>query len=448
MKLTQVCLRKRKMNLKPEAFVRGWQWNNSWFISQERPVVNIGMKESLEQRSVACHQVEELLSPLHANKPFKPIEIVETVMKKIPKDETHPLWQANPSYTYSDMTWLPKNSQMQFASAITNSATVNSLPERITKSLSKFSPPPETKYRLETLVKNAYIGDAVQNLLPRNFRVPYIGWHPVESKMRPRNLYDHTKNTWGRSMPREYGIPNNRKLLNLSRAIFMETLKISGLGTQLLPSVDTEVHRQLLSRPDGKLVRLNLNVPLSLYGKKPLPPNVDVSNIKCLDATPVPSVSPMDPLATLHATNIYHTSSAHPISSTQHSHPFTHTVFDHYTHHVDPKWNVQAQQAKSLMQGFCVAVGQARLRWGEAVSGDLPEPVSVNIISTDGQRYQLATFQLNSLDLGSQVKNVFWAHPSTLDLFEFCGYHEAQVTLAGLSLETFCHLGAVIADGV
>ena len=94
----------------------------------------------------------------------------------------------------------------------------------------------------------------------------------------------------------------------------------------------------------------------------------------------------MDPLATLHPTNIYHPSSAHPITSTLHSHPFTHTVFDHYTTHVDPNWNVQVQQAKSLMTGFSVALGQARLRWGEVVAGDLPEPVTVNIISTDGRR--------------------------------------------------------------
>ena len=100
----------------------------------------------------------------------------------------------------------------------------------------------------------------------------------------------------------------------------------------------------------------------------------------------MPSVAPMNPLATLHPTNIYHPSSAHPITSTLHSHPFTHTVFDHYTTHVDPSWNVQVQQAKSLMTGFSVALGQARLRWGEGVAGDLPEPVSVNIISTDGRR--------------------------------------------------------------
>lgn len=228
----------------------------------------------------------------------------------------------------------------------------------------------------------------------------------------------------------------------------METVKIGGSGSETVHSVETEVHKQFISRPDGKLVRLNLTVPLSLYGRKPLPPHVGISDIESLNATPVPSVSPMDPVATLHPTNIYHPSSAHPISSTLHSHPFTHTVFDHYATHIDPGWNVQAQLAKSLMTGFCVALGQARLRWGQEVEGDLEEPVAVNIISTDGQRYQLATFQLNSLDLGLGAKNVFWHHPDTLDLFEFCGYQEAQVRLDGLNMETFSHLQSLISEGV
>ena len=73
--------------------MRGWQWNNAWFISQERPVTNIGMKESLQQRNIPCYQAQELLTPLSEDKPSQPVEIVETVMKKMPHDETHPLWQ-------------------------------------------------------------------------------------------------------------------------------------------------------------------------------------------------------------------------------------------------------------------------------------------------------------------------------------------------------------------
>merc|ERR1719232_1372716 len=111
---------------------------------------------------------------------------------------------------------------MKFAAAITNTAVVSRMPDRYNQYLSDF-----------TL--------------------------PVEAKMRPRNLYDHTKYTWGRSMPREYGVKNDRKLKNLSRSLFMESVKISGSGTQLLPSVEKEAHRQFIVRPDGKLVRFDVS---------------------------------------------------------------------------------------------------------------------------------------------------------------------------------------------
>ena len=39
-----------------------------------------------------------------------------------------------------------------------------------------------------------------------------------------------TQASWGRSMPREYGVPKDRKLRNLSRGLFMESLKMVGEG--------------------------------------------------------------------------------------------------------------------------------------------------------------------------------------------------------------------------
>ena len=97
MKLSQVLLRKRKMNTKPESYIRSWQWNNLWYISQERPVTNIGMKETLQERNINCFHPEELLSPLYEQRNLSGIKIVETVKNKIAKDERHPLWQVQSS---------------------------------------------------------------------------------------------------------------------------------------------------------------------------------------------------------------------------------------------------------------------------------------------------------------------------------------------------------------
>ena len=86
--------------------MRNKDWNNLWYLGQERPVVNIGFKEALEQRGVPSYKPDELLSPLHENNRSDHVETVETRMKKLPKDENHPLWQVCrlKSY-YSKQAW-------------------------------------------------------------------------------------------------------------------------------------------------------------------------------------------------------------------------------------------------------------------------------------------------------------------------------------------------------
>jgi len=448
MRLTQVLLRKRKMNRKPESFVRSWQWNNSWYIAQLRPVYPIGMKEAVERRGIPVHQPEDLLSKFHPDPEFEEQEITETRLNTPARDATHPLWKDTPAYTFHDRTWLPKNNWLKFASAITNTETIASFkPASAEKSKLKTNPPDfKVLGRVENLLKDVYIGDAVQKKLPRNFRVPYIGWHPVEDKMTPRKLYDHTIASWGRSMPREYGVPNTRKLLNLSRGLFMESLKLLGPTSQPLRcSVDPEQHSQFISRPDGKLVRLNLRIPVTVYGDTPLPP---LSSVDPDLITPVPDVSPMDPVASLHPTNIYQDISSHPVTSQAHSSPHAHLVIQHYTSPMSPQFMMDRELARAMMAGFTAALGQARLRYGNTISGTLPEPVRVNVVCTDGQNYVLGTVQLQSLDLGSDMKNLFCYNPEPLSLFNICDYVEGAVTMEGLDMETFSVLTSLITDGV
>jgi len=100
------------------------------------------------------------------------------------------------------------------------------------------------------------------------------------------------------------------------------------------------------------------------------------------------------------------------------------------------------------MLGFAAALGQARLLYGAEVEGDLPKPVAVNVVSTNGVSWELATFQLNSVDLGSEVKNLFFHHGETLRLMDYCGYREARPCLDGVKPETFSMLQALMTAGI
>ncbi len=63
---------------------------------------------------------------------------------------------------------------------------------------------------VEDVVRETLLCDSTQKLLPRKVATPYIGWHPVNDKMHSPVPYPVT-HSWGRVMPREYGIPTARR---------------------------------------------------------------------------------------------------------------------------------------------------------------------------------------------------------------------------------------------
>jgi len=446
MKLSQVLLkRKPEAHLKPQSFVRTWQWHNSWQIQRERSVRNHGLKEALVERGVVIENAEDLFTPIYPPPPFD-VDIVETIQNKLPRDENHPLWQDTPAYSYTNRSYQPKGQQLEFALALTNSVGVSELPDRVTESKDRIGDVPSNlSENIQRIIKTCFVGDATQKLLPKNPAVPFIGWHPVESKMRPRNQYDWKAMSWGRNPPRTYGIPTKRRNQNLTRAMFDEIRKSSGQSWSRSYS-ENDMHRQFVESGDGKLLRFHLPTNFSLLSSTPLKPYADANTVADTKAALLPDVSPQLPVAGLWPTNIYRPESNHPILSVDHSHPFIHTVVDHDNNHAKigfPTWLPDYAKAKGLLTAFTAALGQARLRFGDDVTGVLPQPVCINMVTTNGLQYQLSALQLNTLDLGSEgPKNIFWSHDKTLSLLEFCGYDAAQVSLKGYDPEVFNYLKA------
>ncbi len=100
--------------------------------------------------------------------------------------------------------------------------------------------------------------------------------------------------------------------------------------------------------------------------------------------SPVPDVAPLNPVAGLFETNIYERINNHPITSLNHTHHNITTVVDLYTNNISPRFKADTQLAKALFAGFTAALGQARLKYGESVAGDLPQPITINCVSTNG----------------------------------------------------------------
>ena len=92
----------------------------------------------------------------------------------------------------------------------------------------------------------------------------------MESTMVPRKQYDTEAFSWGRNMPREYGIPIPRKLTNLTRGLFKEICLNKSRSFSDNHFLERNEIRQFIRTPSGKLLRFYLSVPFISTGSSPL----------------------------------------------------------------------------------------------------------------------------------------------------------------------------------
>lgn len=73
---------------------------------------------------------------------------------------------------------------------------------------------------------------------------------------------------------------------------------------------------------------------------------------------------------------------------------------------------------------------------------ELPSPVTVQCVQTDGRLFHFGIFQLNTLDLeGTGLKNV-WFQTKYLPLFKKCCYELGKSILEGYNSDVIKHLFA------
>jgi len=264
-------------------------------------------------------------------------------------------------------------------------------------------------------------------------------------------------------MPREYGIPVARVLNNLTRGLLTEALRVNPeAGQKLLINCEKTKFRQMLfNSREQELVRLNLDVPFSVLSSAPLPQLASEAEVEKTKEQPGVNMSPLSPLSSLQSSHIYRAEPAHPITSSLHSRPYINTVFDFLTSNIgdpftdDRIWKSKIQRSRCLMFAFTAAVGQARLLYGNKGNGNkveleglLPKPIVVNSVSTNGVWWEMTSFQLNTLDVNSEIKNLFFHHPDTMKLIDFCGYRDARPALEGLNMDTFKQLTSLVTSGM
>lgn len=95
---------------------------------------------------------------------------------------------------------------------------------------------------------------------------------------------------------------------------------------------------------------------------------------------------------------------------------------------------------RSLIKAFTAGAGCARQKYGPDFNGDLPEPLTIQCVQTNGQAFHFSVLQLNTLNINdfsnNSKVNYWWSMPQ-IDLYKFSKYETGKPILEGYNPEVF-----------
>ncbi|XP_076246698.1 mitochondrial ribosomal protein L37 [Calliopsis andreniformis] len=376
-----------------------------WQHHRERPVIITKAEQILTSMGFTVQDAVQIIQPKQER---TKIDLTEIFGSNVDPD-----WKKESCLTYKDHNLLQEG--VPQACLLTKTVQIdNEMPEKI-KNLET-----DISERVDNLVKrivySSTIYDAQQVVLPK--------------------LKDPDRPSW--IFPRAYGITSTKKVYNLSRKFLQLCESLVGLRTAQNRSV---VHDGVMSMCiDKEMERLQfeLKMDLLMTSLKPLTPIADANAFNELD---MPSIYPLHHTIGLTQTNTYKTEDIYPINANS-ALMNVHTIFLNY----DPEEvknltelpTTESQiHARAMIKAFTAAVAYARQKFGLNVK-ELPEPVVVQCIQSDGQTFHFSVYQLNTLMLdGTQgIRNFWWSTPS-IKLYDMAQYECGKPTLKGYNNDVF-----------
>jgi len=435
-------------------------FNNEWQKGRYLQVENLGFVEACEQRGIQVLKPEAIFtSHLPVDPEPVPTDLGEpTVKGPFSSEQEHPYFHERPIRDYSlNGKSFPNQMELDCAKLLLKTVEVESgLPGRLVQAYEELNLPSDVDHLVKNVLMESNVFDAKQVKLPKNIAPLYIGWDPVEDKMFRPLPYPIGKISWGRNTRREYGIPEPRKNMNMTRGFMRICDMMSNDRPSLLGRMHMEktVIRQFLERK-GELLRFYVNTPHVVTDTRALAPYADQQVVKSTENIQLPDISPLEPDISFKVKYVYNDQVNFPLKPLHSVACARHHVHTGIQHHLNPfRASYEAREidsfpadrikSKALVNGFLLALGQAKLTFGEDVKGDLPSPITVNFVSSDGKQFLFSAFQLNTLDLDQPegVKNIYWAHNKLDFMYSTCGYVRAIPTLEHYNPEVFKRFAA------
>ncbi|EZA55817.1 hypothetical protein DMN91_011665 [Ooceraea biroi] len=391
-----------------------------WYQRRQRKVTETETERHLSQFRIQIKDALDLIKPKVER------ENIELPPRppRVTYDETHPAWKTRTCLIVRDHNVLQEG--LPQAQILTNTISLSDLPSSIEDSL------PDLPGHVDDIVKraiyNSSIFDAYQEKLPVK-----------KDPLRPAWVF-----------PRDFGISNGRRMRNLSRKFLQICESISGPSVAEKRCILYNEPMKLSFDKETDLIQFKLKSDVVIMSASPLKSIDDPDSHVEID---LPSIYPLHHTISLDKTNFYRTEDVYPIRSVNILSPWknVHTIFAfHNPRKVRNLTELAVTESQiagcTMIKSYTAAASCARYRFGASVT-ELPEPVTVQAVQTDGRRYQFFVFQLNSLDVNDAGVKNFWYTLPPLALYEKAQYDDGRPVLEGYNPEVFRRIVAFYRNG-
>ncbi|KAM7364116.1 mitochondrial ribosomal protein L37 [Cochliomyia hominivorax] len=399
------------MRFSPRLYAQhlGWTFKKHWQIQGKRIPNDTGAAAELQKLGIQVKDVEDIINPKLEK---VRIEIEGNHPIVLSEDETHPHWHQQKCHMYGNANVLLQG--VQQAQVLTKTIEINAFPKALEESIMKMQLPSNVDRHVPLLIMASHVLDAEQTKLPK-------------IKLPDRPAFN---------LSRYYGISHQRRNRLLTNKLIAECEKLSGRNVSAQRRVLDQVDFKVTVPKGEELLQFEISAEKLITSSRP------IEQIKVKYDCELPDLYPVKYTISMPKKNIYTTETFYPLSDKINcSHPHTIITFfnKEFVGNLHEVGVTTTQfQSRTMLKAFSVAAARAKQLYGETAINNLPKPIVVQSIQTDGRTFHFGIFQLNTLALGDDngLKN-YWFHESNMDLFSECGYKTGRPYLEGYNKDVF-----------
>ncbi|XP_050354296.1 39S ribosomal protein L37, mitochondrial [Nymphalis io] len=395
----------------------GFMFKKHWLVQGKRVPIDTGVEDRLKEKGIPFEDALEFVKD--KQEPKERLEIVGPYERPLPLDENHPDYKERPCFTLKNTNVLLEG--ISQAQALTKTIIAEDiLPQKI-EELAEISAPKAIHRGVKQAILNANVFDCEQKKLPKR-----------KDPLRPAYNF-----------PRTLGISDRRKNLNLTNKLLQLVEKSNDVEVTQNKYVLNDVESLSVFDKEDDLIQFQEISNILVTSNKPLKHDLKESNIPFIE---IPNMYPVKHTVTLPLDHFYTETSKYPVrSSIIKKHP--HTTWLHFNStEVNNIFETPVTPTqilgRSLTHAFTVATAYAKQLYGEDVK-DLPDPIHLNCIQTDGQRFHFGVLQLNTLNLdGTEGTKNIWYCKNDLKLYDSCRYLSAIPVLENYNPKVYGYINA------